>query len=203
VEVKGAIKSKKDHLIYLMKSPSGNTLHMADETGSELMSVKHAGGFGLNLIGGFKGSEPEQEEKEETKFRTAEVRGDKCVGCQTSDGPGEVLAEGNCIIQLAGMNGSGFHVQDFDGKGTILITAHAKNGEAEGPSIMMYSEDGGGILLTAGDAQLFIDGSKGHVSVTRQIILEMQRKPVEDYTSSIKNAIKAFMRKATYYMGGG
>jgi len=204
IEVRNAQKKGKEHLVYMLKTPAGHTIYMGDETGKETLSVKHAAGFGLNLIGGFKGSEPTQSEGKETQPRTAERRGDKCVGCQTSKSPGELLKDGNAIVQLASLNGSGICIQDSDDGGTLLISVHNSNGSSQGPSFYMSTKEGGVILLTAGSAQLQVRGNKGDVKVTKQIVQEAIKEEVETkYTQRLKDYVKNFMKAATYFLGGG
>jgi len=202
-EVKNAADDDKQHLVTTLKTPAGHNLYFGDETGKELARFQHAAGFGLNLMGGIKGSEPSQSEKDATNYRTANKRGDECVGCETAKKPGEIFKDGNSIIQLAGQNGSGLSIVDDGQGGTLLLSTHQTNGSEQGPSIYMSTKEGGLILLTVGNVQLQIRGAKGDIKVTKQVIQEAVKEEVEEkFTKKLKNYIKEFMRKATYYKGG-
>jgi len=204
VEVKNAADQDKQHLVTTLKTPAGHNIYFGDETGNELARFQHAAGFGLNLIGGIKGSEPSQNEKSATKYRTANMRGDQCVGCETSKSVGELFKDGTCVIQLAGQNGSGLSVVDDESGGTLLIATHEQNGSEQGPSIYMSTKEGGLIILTAGGAQLQVRGAKGDIKVSKMPVQELVREDVENkFTRKMLSYIKGFMRKATYYVAGG
>lgn len=196
-EVKSANKKNEGHMHYYMKTPSGHTLAFTDKVGDEGVAVMHASGQGLFISGGFKGNNPNQNEKQETKTRTADVRGDKSVPTQTADHPSKVFREGQGVVSLLGQNGSGINVVDTKSGGTVLISTHTSSGSSDGPSIYMSTEDGGLILLTAGAAQLQVRGPKGDIKVTAQPVAEAVRENIEaKYTKRLKTYMKTFWKRA-------
>ena len=196
-EVKSANKKNEGHMHYYMKTPSGHTLAFTDKVGDEGVAVMHASGQGLFISGGFKGSNPSQSEKQETKVRTADVRGDKSVVTQTADSPSKVFKEGQGTVMLLGQNGSGINVVDTKSGGTVLISTHKASGSSDGPSIYMSTEEGGLILLTAAGAQLQIRGAKGDIKVTKQVIQEAVKEDVEGkFTSKLKSYAQSFWKRA-------
>jgi hypothetical protein len=197
-EVKSANKKNEGHLHYYLKTPSGHTLAFTDKVGDEGVAIMHASGQGIFISGGFKGNNPNQNAKQETKTRTAQVRGDKSVITQTADSAGSVFRDGQGIISLLGQNGSGINVVDTKSGGTVLISTHASSGSHEGPSIYMSTEDGGLILLTAGSAQLQVRGTKGDIKVTKQPVQELPSKEQIEvkYTKRLKAHIKDFWKRA-------
>jgi len=201
-EVKNAADEDKQHLVNTLKTQAGHNVYFGNETGKELARFQHAAGFGLNLIGGIKGSEPSQGKEEPTKYRTANMRGDECVGCETAKKPGEIFKDGKSIVQLAGQNGSGLSIVDDSEGGTLLLSTHQTNGSEQGPSIYMSTKEGGLILFTVGDTQLQIRGNKGDIKVTKLPVQECSKEKIEEkFTKKLKNYIKEFMRKATYFKG--
>lgn len=197
-EVKSANKKNEGYMHYYMKTPSGHTLAFTDKVGDEGVALIHASGQGLFISGGFKGNNPNQNEKQETKVRTAAVRGDKSVATQTADSPSGVFRDGQGVISLLGQNGSGINILDTKSGGTVLMSTHASNGSHEGPSIYMSTEDGGLILLTAGSAQLQVRGPTGDIKVTKQPIQELASKEQVEikFTKRLKAHLKSFWKRA-------
>lgn len=196
-EVKSANKKNEGYMHYYMKTPSGHTLAFTDKVGDEGVALIHASGQGLFISGGFKGNNPNQNEKQATKTRTAEVRGDKSVATQTADPPSKVFKDSQGVLALIGQNGSGLSVLDTGKGGTVLLTSQESNSGTTGPSIYMTSEGGGLILLTAGNVQLQMRGALGDIKVTKQVIQEAIREDVETKVIKVfKNYLKSFWKRA-------
>lgn len=196
-EAKNANKKNEGHMHYYMKTPSGHTLAFTDKNGDEGVALIHASGQGLFISGAFKGNNPNQNAKQETKVRTADVRGDKSVATQTADSPSKVFRDGQGVVSLLGQNGSGLSVLDTGKGGTVLLTSQESNSGTTGPSIYMTSEGGGLILLTAGNVQLQMRGALGDIKVTKQVIQEAIREDVETKVIKVfKNYLKFFWKRA-------
>ena len=201
-EVKEAANQDKQHLVHMWKTPAGHTLYMGDETNKEAAYFMHAGGFGIFMDGGIKGTEPTQNEKQATKPRTAERRKDKSVATKTQKGPGELYKDGKATLRILGQNGSGITMVDAaDGSGMIIRVADSKNSE-NGPSIFMSSKDGGSIILTAGAAQIQIRGKTGDVKFNKNIIQELIKYEVEIESVRPQMDTLSEVSKNALYTGG-
>jgi len=79
-----------------------------------------------------------------------------------------------------------------DGQG--LVALFSTNGVGQiGPSVVLDSQKKR-IYLTADDTQIQILGDKGHIAVTRQIIMEQEKIDVEPAIKSMFDAIGSLFK---------
>jgi hypothetical protein len=182
-----------------IKDESGNTLSFSSIAGKEHLMLVNTFGEGLYLIAPGKGTDPKEGPNSDSELRTAFTREDKSVATQTAPKPGEVLKSKEAVMGLLGLNGGGLMVYSGDGKGSITLQASNANGETNGPSIFLDSKNSA-IILTAGDTQLVINGQKGQVEVTKQVV---QEKPKIDVETTIKNHKNFLKSNLSYFTSAG
>lgn len=173
-----------------IRDESGNTLFFSSIGGKEAAYLVDTWGQGLYMVAPGKKTDPVETEGEKNKHRDAFTRGDKSVGTQTSPKPSEVLKTSESVVALMGLNGGGVMVYSGDGKGSVTVQASNANGETNGPSIFLDSKNSA-IILTAGETQLVINGQKGQVEVTKQVIREKPKVDVEPTIKNHKNFLKS------------
>ena len=126
-------------------------------------------------------------------FRNAERRGTRTVFAQTSKKPSQLVQGGVALSGFLDLNGQGLVNIAEDGKGRVVLFATKTNGDP-GPSLVLDAEHDL-ILLTAKDTQLQVDGEKGHIKVTRQLVQEAIKVELSKLFSGIYDRLKsAFTR---------
>lgn len=182
-----------------IRDESGNTLFFSSIGGKECAYLVDTWGQGVYMVAPGKQTDPKEKEGEKNKHREAFTREDKSVATQTAPKPGEVLKSKEAVMGLLGLNGGGLMVYSGDGKGSITLQASNANGETNGPSIFLDSKNSA-IILTAGDTQLVINGQKGQVEVTKQVV---QEKPKIDVETTIKNHKNFLKSNLSYFTSAG
>jgi hypothetical protein len=184
--------------IKLIKSESGATLGFDDNGQSEAVFLVDWAGQGLALLAPGKVADEKEKDNEESKWRkNDEVRGTKLVFNDTSKNPKEICEGGVAVMSLSDMNGSGISSWAEDGHGVVAIASGNKNGD-QTCSIVMDSKNKC-IMLTAGGTQFVIDGTKGHVETTKQIIQQQLKRDVKPFFQAIKAKMKIYFNRFKTY----
>lgn len=156
--------------VFEFKTPAGHTIIMDDRGGKEKLAILNHKGAGIYISSpGLTTDKPDQK-KGTSPHREEDTRGTKNVFARDNDGP-DKCKNGRSIIQIKNLNGTSFTLDDSPGRGIMQFTAQGSNGSSSGPSITLDSQNNV-IILKAGTAQLIVNGPKGQVEVTKQVIQE-------------------------------
>ena len=167
---------KRDNTkIFALKAPDGATLMFDTREGKESISLLSRKGSGLQIYSPSKLTKTPEQKTGESIYRKADFRGAKSVFAKNSEGPA-TLKNNEEVMRLLDLNGSGITLHARPGHGTITLSCCGSNGDTGGPMITLDSKSNA-IILTAGSTQLVINGPKGQVEVTKQVI---QEKPYSD-----------------------
>jgi|GEM_PF-1991119 len=189
---------RKGTRVRMLKSEAGHTLLMDDNGGEETMALLDWTGAGWFSIAPGKEEDERERSGEESKWRKGAVRGAKSVMALTSEKPSELLDEGWAITGDVDLNGQGILRWAEDGKGKVIIGCAKEIGKTDGPCIVMDSENEI-LVLSVGKAQLVVNGKRGHVEVTRQIIQEQPKIDIGAYFNAFWERIqRAFERYKNY-----
>lgn len=156
--------------IFQLKAPDGGTLLFDTREGKESISLLSRKGSGLQIYNPSKLRKQPEQRIGESKYRQSDFRGTKNVFAKNSDGPSS-LKNGEEVIRLLDLNGSGITLHAKEGQGILTISCCGSNGDTSGPIITMDSKSNV-IILTAGTAQMIVNGPKSQVEVTKQVIQE-------------------------------
>jgi len=185
--------------IRALKGEAGHTWLMDDRGTKEKMAAIDWTGAGLFMSGSGQKEDAKEDAGSQSQPRKGERRYTNMVPTLSSKKVSELL-NGPHVVRLCDLNGQGSISIASDGAGLLTIFTATENGKI-GPSILMGTDSGGGIIATAGAAQIWLDGSRGCASFTRNIILEHERIPVEDTITQMLQASAAAF--AEFSSGGG
>lgn len=179
---------RKGTRIRIMKSEAGSSLIFDDNGKQEKVALVDWTGSGLYLVAPGKEEDEQEQDKTESKPRkNSETRETRFVPVGNAKTPGQLLDGGTHILANFDLGGQGMVCLAQDGKGVVAL--FCTNGVGQiGPSVVLESENKRA-YVTAGDVQIQVLGDKGHIAVTRQIILEAEKVPVEDAISAMFSAI--------------
>jgi len=197
--------SHRDYMNYYeIRAPSGAGLGISAIPQKEHVTLHdHIGNVLIGSWAPDKGSPEKESPNTESKLRpeACYCRADNSASTQTSPGP-SVLKNGQCVMGSQDVNGSGWMVFASNDGGSLTIQANSANGSVSGPSIILDSK--GLIVLTAGDAQITINGQKGQFETNcKSIILEKPRIPVEKTHQKFKDFVKNQQRYFSKSCSGG
>lgn len=186
--------NKKALHVRVLKSEAGHSIVMDDNGKQEAMFVcdwTGAGWFSMSpgQVEDAKSSSP----CSASRMRKGKMRGGASVFNGSAPKPSEIIDGGVQVLGHLDLNGQGFFTVAKDGNGSVILFAANEAGKI-GPSIILDAKDNR-ILLTAGSTQLVVNGKKGHVEVTRQIILESALVIVNETIKAIYDAMKDFFKK--------
>ena len=156
--------------LFMLKAPDGSTLMFDTREGKESTSLLSRKGSGLQIYNPSKLKKKTEQRIGESGYRPDDFRGFRNVFSKNSDSPA-TLKNSEEVIRLLDLNGSGITLHAKPGQGTITLSCCSSNGDTSGPMITMDSKNNV-IILTAGETQLIINGPKGQVEVTKQVIQE-------------------------------
>ncbi len=185
---KDAQSQKKKALhMRVLKGEAGHTLLFDDNGKQEAMFLVDWTGAGVwSMCPGKEEDSKSSSPCTASRMRKGKMRETKSVMAQTAPKPSEVIEGGTAVTGNTDLNGQGVIKIAKDGEGAVIIMASSELGKV-GPSIVLNSKSKC-IFLTAGDTQLVIDGTNGHVYTTSSII---ENQPKEDVETPIKKALKA------------
>lgn len=152
-----------------------------------------------NSGGGFITMSPSKSGLGDGKSPPGDERGTKSFATQSGD------ASRPTITGVGNPDGTGV---TFDSGGGRSPTMHMSTPDGL-CSITMTSANGGAIILRVGDTELVINGAKGQVEVTKQVIQEKQGHRAElekyrkDVQTSLRNAMKPYSDKCSDCEGSG
>lgn len=181
-EVKAA-GSKGIH-VRCLKSEAGHTLLMDDNgTGEAMFLCDWTGAGHFWHAPGKKEDEKSSGTCVLSRMRKGEMRGTKTAFAGNQSTPGAITKDGAAIIGTLDLNGQGMAFVSRDNNGQVFINACNKKSEV-GPAIILDAEENR-IILDAGGVQIQIDGQRGGIYVTRQLILEEIAIPFKEFIVGI------------------
>jgi hypothetical protein len=183
---------------YKISSPAGHGLFCSDIAGKEAMYLTDFSGAGFFSVCPGNGNDPKEQPNTASQLRTAFCRTDVTAMTQTSPQPGAVLKSAG-MLGFVDLNGSGVTSVATNGNGVLYIQANNQNGNSDGPSIVLDAPNNR-ILLTAGTAQLTVNGVRNQVEVTRQIVWEAPLVKVEPAIQANQSFIQ---QNLSYFTSGG
>lgn len=183
--------------MFSLKTPAGHTILMDDRSGKEKLSILNHKGAGLYISSPGQSQDKSDKDTGTSPHREQDTRGTKTVFAQDCDDPSK-CKNGRSIIQIKNLNGTSITLDDSQGRGIIQVAAQGSNGTNAGPSITLDSQNNV-IILKAGSAQLIINGPKGQVEVTKQVIQEKIFSEAPDkYCEGCYQTDKNFFADYTY-----
>lgn len=177
-----------------LKTEAGHTLLFNDNGKSESLFLVDWTGAGLYHDCPGKVEDYKEPENTESYYRVGECREDKTTFTQTSEKPSKLLLNGEALLGFMDLIGQGWACAASDAGGTVTLYTCGERWSV-GPNIYMDAINNV-IILTAGETQLVIDGKRGHIQVTRQIIKELA-KPIDlsGFFKSVFDTVKKAFQK--------
>ncbi|MGC8718146.1 MAG: hypothetical protein ACP5RW_09150 [bacterium] len=179
----------------MLKSEAGHTLMFSDNEGGEALVLCDWLGQSFFMAAPSQG-QAEHEDPESTKIskhRKGKTREDKSV----LDDTGRKVDDTKNGIAYTGMldaNGSGVVSVATNGDGALVLKASKASSSDNPVSVVLDTKDNV-IILTAGDTQLKIDGKRGHVYATSQIVQEHKKVDMKPMMKKIYNELKNFFKE--------
>lgn len=183
--------------IRCLKSEAGHTLLMDDNGQGEAMFLCDWTGAGhFWHAPGKKADEKSSAECSASRMRKGAMRGTATAFAGNQGTPGDVTKDGAAIIGTIDLNGQGTVYVSRNDNGQVFLFACNKKTEV-GPAIILDADENR-IILDAGGVQLQIDGKRGGIYVTRQLIIEEIAIPFKEFIIGILGLVtdrfKAFCK---------
>ena len=194
IPIEAKSQKKKSVNVRVLKSVSGATLMFDDNGKQEATFICDWTGAGFfSMAPGKKEDAKSSGECTASRMGQGEMRGDKSAFRGNNKKPSKLVEGGLAIIGTLDLNGQGLLQLAKDGNGVLIIFASPEKGEV-GPSILLDSKSKK-IFLTAGETQLVVNGEKGQIEVTQQIIQEQELVPMEGPIKGIRSQINEYFKK--------
>ena len=148
------------HRVACWKSEAGHMIMMDDRGQKESLLITDWAGQSLFFIAPGKVKDADRVKPgEQSKPRQGELRDVKMTVLDTSKTPGEITKTDTAMMGFRDLNGQGIFTVSKDGEGTVCLMAGTGKG-GNNPSIILDSKNNR-ILLTAGNAQVVVNGAAG------------------------------------------
>ena len=182
--------------IFQLKAPDGSMLKFDTREGKESLELVSRKGSGLKIIEPSKLTADPEQKTGESKYRKSDFRDKKTSFRGDADSPSS-LKNNEGITRIQDIGGNSMTMHSKDGQGIVAIQANPSNSSTTGPSLVFDSKSNS-IILTAGNTQLIINGTKGQVEVTKQVI---QEKPFTSKPGEYLNATQRYLNQTGQYPG--
>lgn len=183
---------RKGTRLRITKSEAGSSLIMDDNGKEEKIALIDWTGAGFFTAAPGKIQDEQEKNDSESKPRKGERRETRFVPVGNTKTPGQLLDGGTHLLGNLDLGGQGLVCMAQDGQG--LVAVFSTNGVGQiGPSIVLDSQKKR-VYITADDVQIQVLGDKGHIAVTRQIIMEQEKIDVEPAIQSMVSAIGSLFK---------
>lgn len=180
--------------IFQLKAPDGGMLKFDTREGKESLELVSRKGSGIKIIEPSKLNAKSEQATGESFYRESDFREIKTAFRGDADSPSS-LKNSEGITRIQDIGGNSLTMHSRPGHGTISMQANPSNSQTTGPSIVIDSKSNS-IIFTAGGTQLVINGQKGQVEVTKQVI---QEKPYSEAPSTYLGNTQRFLNfEGTY-----